>query len=427
MWLCLCILFIPSSTAYADSYDVEGYTVSTYYYQYSEADKYFFTDTIVLTDELDSFYVGVDINLSEPLSRNSTFDFTMNLIMNECDVELESIDFYDEGGAYAGSADNFTFVGNCVEALDCTNTQKACDVIRLKFHVMNPIYTQVDSSTYNWSCYIYGPPSTGGQVIKTLTFGTYYSYQIQTTGNGFSIYSNGNLQYTYVYDGSGTFNGVTYEYGDTSGTLGPDWKSVTFRNSSDYRCNINVLETGVSPGGGGDPEQPEEPEEPVYEYHFQVLATYVSVTKVGNDGLLSSIIAWLKKLYDGILSIPSKIIDGLINGIKSLFVPDSQYIVDNQTRWEELLSERFGAVYESVAIIDEWAEAFTYESTQSTLKFPEVKLNFGDTPFTFGGWEIDMVPHGFDFLIDALKMILDIVCTLMFVNGLKHRLEGVLQ
>lgn len=419
-------MFTPSSTAFASSYDVEGYSVSTYYYQYSEADRYDFTDTIVLDEEWDSFYVGVDISLVEPLSRNSTFDFTMNLLMNEADVELESIDFYDEGGAYAGSADNFTFVGNCVEALDCTNSQKACDVIRLKFRVMNPVYTPVESSTYSWSCQFYKAKSEGESLWKYLTFGSYDSVTFSCNSKGCTIKAPGMNDTVYTYGGTGTFTGITYSYGSTTGSVGVG-ESKTLTNYGEYMMYVHAQETTGGSGGGSEEPEPDEPEEPIVKYHFEVLATYISVTKVDDGGLLSSIIAWLKKLYDGILSIPSKIVDGLINGIKSLFVPDESFMIENQERWESLLSERFGAVYESVEIIDEWAEAFKYESTQSTIKFPEVKLNFGDTSFTFGGWEVDVVPDGFDFLIEALKMILDIVCTLMFVNGLKHRLEGVLQ
>lgn len=95
----------------------------------------------------------------------------------------------------------------------------------------------------------------------------------------------------YIYSGTGTFSGVTYSYGSNSGSIGIG-QSKTFSNYSRYQFYIYAQETNV--GGGSEPEEPEVPPEPVYEYRFQVLATYVSVTKVDEGGLLSSIIAWLQ-------------------------------------------------------------------------------------------------------------------------------------
>lgn len=128
---------------------------------------------------------------------------------------------------------------------------------------------------------------------------------------------------------------------------------------------------------------------------------------------------WLSNILDGITSIPEMILDG----IKGLFVPDAEGLANQQEKWTQLLEDRFGAVYESVAIIDNFASAFTDQSTQTTIEFPSVTIPLAGADFVFGGWQVDVVPDGFEFLIEVLKKIIDIVCTFLFVQGMKRRLD----
>lgn len=128
---------------------------------------------------------------------------------------------------------------------------------------------------------------------------------------------------------------------------------------------------------------------------------------------------WLSNILDGITSIPEMILDG----IKGLFVPDAEGLANQQEKWTQLLEDRFGAVYESVAIIDNFASAFTNQSTQTTIEFPSVTIPLAGADFVFGGWQVDVVPDGFEFLIEVLKKIIDIVCTFLFVQGMKRRLD----
>ena len=89
---------------------------------------------------------------------------------------------------------------------------------------------------------------------------------------------------------------------------------------------------------------------------------------------------------------------------------------------------RFGAVYESTTIIDDFATAFSNASNteeQEFVTFPTITVNLVDTPFSFGGWEVDVVPDGFEFLVNTLKMITSIACTFLFVNAMRKRLEDI--
>ena len=130
----------------------------------------------------------------------------------------------------------------------------------------------------------------------------------------------------------------------------------------------------------------------------------------------------INDLLDAIISLPEKLLDG----IKGLFVPDADTMAAYQDRWFSLLASRFGAIYEAVMLIDEFGQSISDQAASGVVDFPIVTIDLAGTPFTFGGWRVDVVPDGFDLIFDALKLMIDIVATLAFVNGLRHRFEGIL-
>lgn len=182
------------------------------------------------------------------------------------------------------------------------------------------------------------------------------------------------------------------------------------------------------------------------------------------NGLLDTIIQWLTSIRDNIVNLPSlianaikgffdnivnaitnmvsalqeklqSVLDGIVNkltdlgnflidGIKGLFVPDSDTLAAEKDKWDELLESRFGALYEVIALIDDYAQTFQ-ASEKGTITMPEVTIPLGDADFVFGGWEVKIIPDGFSVLIDALKLIISISATILFVNGLRNRFERV--
>lgn len=182
------------------------------------------------------------------------------------------------------------------------------------------------------------------------------------------------------------------------------------------------------------------------------------------DSLLDNIIQWLTSIRDNIVNLPSlianaikgffdnivnaitdmvsalqeklqSVLDGIVNkltdlgnflidGIKGLFVPDSDTLAAEKDKWDELLESRFGALYEVIALIDDYAQTFQ-ASEKGTITMPEVSIPLGDANFIFGGWEVKIIPDGFSVLIDALKLIISISATILFGNGLRNRFERV--
>lgn len=130
----------------------------------------------------------------------------------------------------------------------------------------------------------------------------------------------------------------------------------------------------------------------------------------------------LENIVNGILNLPQLILDG----IKGLFVPDAEAMAAYKEQWEALLSQRFGAIYESVQLIDDFVSSIELKSTQGYISFPEVSVDLVGTTFTFGGWNVQVVPSGFEAVVEILKKIISIVATLAFLNSMRNKFENIL-
>ena len=397
--LCVCICFAPfSSSVYAS--DIDGYSVSTYYYFTSIAEKEGFVDKIVFDEAVSSFKVVVDITLNEPLERGTTFDFSSYVMTGQAEsVSLSSLEMFDSDWNYAGVAD-VTFDGSLVEVLGAVNDARPCSYIRLTFSISNPQWVE-GANTFASSFRIYRTESEGGgyelvTVPNMLT--TFYA-----TESGIAYKNNaGSLVPCYTYSGTGTFKGFNY-----NGTLVPVG-SYLVCGAGTYLYAVDDVDV---------------PGDPAYEFEFAVNS--VSVTPVSTDGLLSGIIGWLRNIWNKLTALPGQIADSIVSGIKSLFVPDEDSFIAFKDSFSDLLSSRFGAVYESMSIMDSFFDSLKASSTNDTFTIPEVTINVG-VPFKFGGWEVDIVPDKFDFLADACKWLISVAVTFFFVKGMRKRLEEVL-
>lgn len=160
-----------------------------------------------------------------------------------------------------------------------------------------------------------------------------------------------------------------------------------------------------------------------------------------NVGFFKSIILWLTNIRDNLVNgfsdlknglsnivsaitnLPIKIWNAIETGLKNLFIPSEKDITDMKDKWDMLLADRFGAVYESGALITDFAGNFTEQGTQDTISMPAVTVNLAGADFTFGGYDVDIVPDGFGFLVEILKGVIDIVCTIAFVNSMKEKYD----
>lgn len=148
----------------------------------------------------------------------------------------------------------------------------------------------------------------------------------------------------------------------------------------------------------------------------------VALDKVDETpGLLNSIIEIVKNIWTGITELPNKIIEG----IKNLFIPSEEDITNMKDKWDTLLSDRFGALYQVTSLISDYASSFK-EQSKNTITFPSISIPLAGATFEFGGWEVQVVPDGFGIIFDTLKMITSILATMLFINGLKNRFDKIM-
>lgn len=162
-------------------------------------------------------------------------------------------------------------------------------------------------------------------------------------------------------------------------------------------------------------------------------------------GLLATLLDWVKSIrqgvteifdtlssgfgavVNGITSLPRLIWEKIETGLKNLFVPDEEYISDYMVDMDALLDEKFGAVYQVIDVTLESWDRISANDEQNTIDFPETTIALpDDNEFTFGGYEVPIVPEGFEWLATALKGFVGVVCTAMFVNGLRKRYDEVM-
>lgn len=162
-------------------------------------------------------------------------------------------------------------------------------------------------------------------------------------------------------------------------------------------------------------------------------------------GLLASLIEWVKGIFDkitdgfenvkngftnvinGIIELPQKIWSFIEDGLKKLFVPDESFIESFKNRWDLLLEDKLGAVYQVVTLAsDLWNTIMAYDET-NIISMPEVEIPLpDDIHFAFGGYDVKIVPDGFVSLVNAVKLIISILATVLFVNGLRKRYDEVM-
>lgn len=161
-------------------------------------------------------------------------------------------------------------------------------------------------------------------------------------------------------------------------------------------------------------------------------------------GLLDGLTGWIKNIFskitdgfqavtDGfsnvlnsIVELPSKLWDLISEGLKNLFVPDEEYMSNFSDKWYELLSQRFGSIYQVGSIITDFVERIQMTDKTNTIHMPVVSLESVGIPFSFGGYDVQIVPNGFDTVVEICKKIISIVCTFLFINGLRKKYDEVM-
>lgn len=161
-------------------------------------------------------------------------------------------------------------------------------------------------------------------------------------------------------------------------------------------------------------------------------------------GLLSGLIGWVQNIFskinetftelkngfsnviNSLLELPAKLWQLISDGLKDLFVPDEQFMTEYSEEWDFLLGQRFGALYDVADIIRDFVGDIQYSDTTNTIYMPNVSLDSVGIPFSFGGYEVQIVPNGFDFIVEVLKKIISAICTFMFITSMRKRYDEIM-
>lgn len=142
---------------------------------------------------------------------------------------------------------------------------------------------------------------------------------------------------------------------------------------------------------------------------------YLETGAAADDNSLSGI-------WQTIKNLPKAILDGIVG----LFVPSQESMEEYAAKWDQLLAQRFGAVWASVGLVSELVD-ISYSETTTEITIPSVTVDLAGTPWTFGGWTVQVVAdESFLPLFDFSKLAVNLVATLAFANGLKKRLYEIL-
>ena len=144
-------------------------------------------------------------------------------------------------------------------------------------------------------------------------------------------------------------------------------------------------------------------------------------------GWFSDLGAGISNVFNSIVELPAKIWGFIEDGLKSLFVPSEESMTAYQDKWDTLLESRLGAVYQVTNVLTESWDGVMAADQTNTIDFPAVSIPLpGGSSFSFGGYEVQIVPTGFDVLVNGIKIIIGIICSIAFVNGMRKRYDEVM-
>lgn len=162
-------------------------------------------------------------------------------------------------------------------------------------------------------------------------------------------------------------------------------------------------------------------------------------------GLLSGLIGWVTNIFNKIGDIFSKLVDMLSEvknigtyllqlpqklweliqtGLQYLFVPSEEDLSIYFDSMNNLIENKFGGLYQVVSILSDDIGEMIQSDITNSIEMPLTTINLPDeNSFSFGGYNVFIVPEGFETIATIIKAFTSAACTLMFINALKKRFD----
>lgn len=140
-------------------------------------------------------------------------------------------------------------------------------------------------------------------------------------------------------------------------------------------------------------------------------------------GLLKSIIQFLQNIVDGITALPGKIANAIIEGIKSLFIPDEDFIVQWKSDFFTMLETKFGFIYQCFEFLGDFFNDFilTWGDTEEyVFHFPGIELPIhGETYVLIPEQDVPMSNGLVDIIRPFAGTVISIVVVLATISTLE--------
>lgn len=252
-------------------------------------------------------------------------------------------------------------------------------------------------------------------------------YSYLSSGSGNSVFV-GAMHNTLSFIGI-TSDGSSVDLSSYTDTTGgkyrvklPDdveFKSLVFDMEYFYSDSSNF----VSPGSGYTN----------YYFPYMFKANFSGSIKFDQNsvisGLISSIIQWLKQILNAILSLPQKIADLVIDGLKTLFVPSADDLQPKFNEFKTAAYSKLGFVYQvAIDFIDLLQELFNATvSPTTTLTIPQIALPWdkvdGGQMILLQETTFNVFPENLEGLRTLCKTITSMVLVLAFYRSVLSAFE----
>lgn len=129
-------------------------------------------------------------------------------------------------------------------------------------------------------------------------------------------------------------------------------------------------------------------------------------------------------ILSGIKQSIDNLVQGVLDGLRVLFIPSDDFMDEFKSDMEELLADHLGGLYEAEQIMVDSFEQLPNVAAKSEIYIPPAELPLGGETFTIGGWHVPLKVSGLPAaLYDGIAFIIDFLCIAAFLRMCRNKLE----